>query len=117
MYFDRTAFDQGDCKASNPCAPEELSGASSFLRKTAAPRGCWDAAASQLSVSSLENGLCHCTYSAWYNFLTTSVASLYQRASCELYKLSSSLAKDVLQETIIMPVYVMWIIYIFCCID
>lgn len=38
MYFDPTAFHQGDCKMRKPHTPEELSGASSFLRKIAAPR-------------------------------------------------------------------------------
>lgn len=83
MYFDPTEFHQGDCKMRKPHTPEELSGASSFLRKVAAPKGCQNVDASQLSVSSLENGLYYCMYSAWHNLLTTTVVSLYQCISCE----------------------------------
>lgn len=106
MYFDPAVFHHRDCTMRKPHTPEELSGASSFLRKTAAPRGCQNVAASQLSVSSLENGLRHCVYSAWHNLLTTTVVSLYHCLSCELYKFFSSLAKNVLFETIIMPIYI-----------
>lgn len=69
MYFDPTAFYQGDCNMREPHAPEELSGAASFLRKRTAPRGCQNVSTSQLSVSRLENGLYCCMYSAWHDLL------------------------------------------------